>query len=232
MHLQESYIIVHIRYCWSPFFSQIHIAVSLYEPHLSALSTNLERLGIDLRIPTNKNSETRLHLKREISARNAGRLKSFCTVNEIPISLKTLRQIALPLFTRVDVGVASAALGRPASRLAMLDLGVPEQLRENCRKLRDIYKDAKKHKEKIQRALESRVLPSSLKCTYKNGGFDEEQIQMLEHWVDELGENVSPCQLLSLYSELTARVLHLHAQISSRHVLPDSKRHCWRSTMS
>ncbi len=158
----------------------------------------MERLGIDLRIPPNKNSEPRrIQLKREISAGNAGRLKSVCTVNEIPISLKTLRQIALPLFTRVDVGVASAALGRPASRLAIIDMGVPEQLRENCRKLRDSYVDAKKHKEKIKRALESRVLPSSLKCAYKNGGFDEEQIQMLEHWVDELGENVSPCQLLS-----------------------------------
>ncbi len=118
-------------------------------------------------------------------------------MNEIPISLKTLRQIALPLFTRVDVGVASAALGRPASRLAMLDMGVPERLKQNCREMRDNYKDAKKHKENIKRALESRVLPSSLKGANKNGGFDEEQIQMLEHWVDELGKNVSPFQLLS-----------------------------------
>lgn len=117
-------------------------------------------------------------------------------MNEIPISLKTLRQIASPLFTRVDVAVASAALGRPASRLAMLDMGVPESLKQNCRELRDSYKDAKKHKEKIKRALESRVLPSSLKGGTKNGGFDEEQIQMLEHWVDELGERVALCQLL------------------------------------
>jgi hypothetical protein len=35
-----------------------------------------------------------------------------------------------------------------------------------------------------------------LKGGNKNGGFDEEQLQMLEHWVDELGEHVASWQLL------------------------------------
>ena len=172
------------------------IAVNLYEPHISAISTYFERVGIDPNtILSNEHPESRcIRLKRVLSAGNAGRLKSFCTVNEIPVPLKTLRQIALPLFTRVDVGVASAALGRSASRLAMLDMGVPEGLKKNCMELRDTYKQAKKHKEKIKRGLESRVLPSSLKGGNTNGGFDEEQIQMLEHWVDELGEHVSFCR--------------------------------------
>lgn len=174
--------------------------MNVFEPHLSAISTNLERLGIDLCLLPNGNSESRqIQLKRVLYAGIAGRLKSFCTVNEIPISLKTLRQISLPLFTQVDVGVASAALGRPSSRLTMLDMGVPESLKQNCRELRDNYKDAMKHKEKIKRALESRVLPSSLKGGYMNGGFNEEQLQMLEHWVGELGEHVAPFQL-SLYA--------------------------------
>lgn len=167
-----------------------NIAVNLYEPHISAISTYFERVGIDPHILSNEHPESRcMQLKRVLSAGNAGRLKSFCTVNKIPVPLKTLRQIALPLFTQVDVGVASAALGRSASRLAMLDMGVPEGLKQNCMELRDTYKQAKKHKEKIKRGLESRVLPSSLKGGNTNGGFDEEQIQMLEHWVDELGEH-------------------------------------------
>lgn len=165
--------------------------MNLYEPHISAISANLERVGIDTSsVLSNENSESRqLQLKRILSVGSSGRLKSFCTVNGIPIPLKTLRQIALPLFTRVDVGVASAALGRPSSRLAIVDIGVPESLKQNCVELRTNYRDAKKYKEKIKRGIESRILPASLRGS-KMGGFDEEQIKLLEHWVDELGKHL------------------------------------------
>lgn len=167
-----------------------HSAATLYEPHLSAVQTNLLRFGIDPDILVYQKSKVSLlHLKRTLSSTNSsGRLKSVCRINGKHISLKTLRQIAAPLFTRVDVGVASAALGRPASRLTILDMGVPESIKQNCAKMRDIYKEARKRRAKIKQDLDSRVLPSSLQGNSNDAGLDEEQMKLVEHWVDELGE--------------------------------------------
>ena len=163
-------------------------AANLYEPQLQIVSSNLQRYGIDPSLLFHENPTVgQLHLKRTLTPSNSGRLKSVCRINGIMCSLKTLRQIAAPLFTRVDVAVASAALGRPSSRLTVVDVGVPESIKQNCAKLRDIYKDAKKQTERIKHELKSRVLPSSLQGNSNNeAGFDEEQMKLLEHWVDEL----------------------------------------------
>jgi len=191
--------------------SSVEVAAKLYEPQLTAVSNTLQKFGINPSILFNDEQQQQqsrddddciykyndncghLYLKRTlISNYTTGgrRLKSVCKINNKHISLKTLRQIASPLFTRVDVGVASSALGRPASRLIMLDMGVPDVLKRFCCKLRDGYKGARKCREGIVRELESRVLPSSLRRDNNSGndnaGFDEEQIELLEHWVDEL----------------------------------------------
>jgi len=163
--------------------------VNLYEPHLTSVSTALRRLGIDPTILDNEQSDAgQLRLKRTLSATDSGRLKSACRINGKHISLKTLRQISAPLFTRVDVAAASAALGRPAARLTMLDMGVADSLKQNCAMMRDLYREKRKEKERLKRDLESRVLPSSLQSSSTDAGFDEEQMELLEHWVDELGE--------------------------------------------
>eukprot|EP00581_Thalassiosira_minuscula_P005651 CAMPEP_0183740896 /NCGR_PEP_ID=MMETSP0737-20130205/60760_1 /TAXON_ID=385413 /ORGANISM="Thalassiosira miniscula, Strain CCMP1093" /LENGTH=808 /DNA_ID=CAMNT_0025976067 /DNA_START=36 /DNA_END=2462 /DNA_ORIENTATION=- len=169
--------------------SSVELTVNLYEPQLSSVSANLRRFNIDPSILLHDDQQPNiglLHLKRTLKSNNSsGRLKSVCRINGKHCSLKTLREIASPLFTRVDVGVASSALGRPASRLTMLDMGVPDSLLQNCSRLRDDYKEARKRTEKIKYDLESRVLPSSLQRN-GNGGLDEEQMELLEHWVDEL----------------------------------------------
>jgi len=184
-------------------------AVNLHEPQLTAVSNNLQRFGIDPSILFNKKTRVccQLHLKRKLSSSNSGRLKSVCRINGKHISLKTLRQIASPLFTRVDVRVASSALGRPASRLTILDMGVPDSLKRTCSQLRDRYKEARKHTERIKHDLESRILPSSLKRNSIHVVFDEEQMKLLEHWVDELDSfesRISMFQhaMLAQYNEL------------------------------
>jgi len=188
--------------------ASVELTVNLHEPQLSAVSTNVQRFGVDSSILFNKQSKiSQLHLKRTISLSNSGRLKSVCRINGKHVSLKTLRQVAAPLFTRVDVGVASAALGRPASRLAMLDMGVPESVMQNCAQLRDTYKEARKRTKSIRRDLESRILPSSLQGNINNEGFDEEQRKLLEHWLDELDSfetRITRFQeaLLAQYNEL------------------------------
>lgn len=172
-----------------------HTAAKLYEPQLTAVLASLEQHGIDSSILYNcdidnneqSKEEAYLHLKRTLSTNDSGRVKSICSINGEHISLKTMRQMLAPLLVRVDVGVASAALGRPASRLAILDMGVPVNVIRNCIKLRDTYKEAKKNRKRIKHELESRVLPSSLQgLSSDNAGFNEEQMVMMEHWVDEL----------------------------------------------
>jgi len=196
--------------------SSVEVAAKLYEPQLTAVSNTLQKFGINPSILFNNEKQQKqsrddddcsnynyiynnncyghLHLKRTLISNDTTtgrqRLKSICKINNKHISLKTLRQIASPLFMRVDVGVASSALGRPASRLTMLDMGVSDVMKSNCCKLREGYNVARKFREGIVRELESRVLPSSLRRDNNygvdNAGFDEEQIELLEHWVDEL----------------------------------------------
>lgn len=174
--------------CTSNVTLQTRAAVNLHEPHLSAVSKTLQRFGIDPSILNKEDNVGKLHLRRTFSTADSGRLKSVCRINDKHISLKTLRQIAAPLFTRVDVGVASSALGIPASRLTILDMGVPEVLKRECIETREKYKGARGHTERIKRDLQSRVLPSSLQRSSENEGLDEEQLELMKHWVDELGE--------------------------------------------
>ena len=172
--------------------------MNLYEPHLSAVSTALENFGIDPSIlfqwavegDVKKQSEAgQLQVQRTLMLSNSGRLKSVCRINGRHLSLKSLRNIVAPLFTRVDVGAASAALGRPASRLAMIDMGVSERLKQTCVQSREKYKEARKSTEKIKHDLESRILPSSLQRKGRNSDFEDDQVELLGHWVEELGES-------------------------------------------
>jgi DNA repair ATPase RecN len=175
--------------------TSISLVAHLYEPHLSAVSTSLRRYGIDPTIILRNDEisdETygELQLERILSSQSGetkGRLKSLCRINGRHCSLQTIRDIVGPLFARVDVGVASAALGRPSARLTMLDIGVPNSLRRSCIQRREAYVDARKLREKIEHDLKSRILPAAL----RNGsdgsdGFDEEQLKQLRYWVDEL----------------------------------------------
>ncbi|KAL3777277.1 hypothetical protein ACHAW5_006346 [Stephanodiscus triporus] len=176
--------------------SSVELVANLYEPHLAAVSTTLRRYGIDptilLRRRDGEDSEVagELRLERTLvgSGGDSGRVKSACRINGRHVSLATMREVAGPLFVRVDVGVASAALGRPASRLTMLDTGVPDGVRWDCARLRDVYVEARKRREGMEHDLASRILPSALRGGNENdrGGFDEGQMKLLRHWVDEL----------------------------------------------
>ena len=167
--------------------------VNLFEPHLSAISASLKSFGVDpntLYTESSIDSPTmgRLHLSRIIQHGDAnGRMKSACRINGRHVSLKTLRAVSSPLFTRVDVSTASAALSRPNSRLEMIDTGVSGVLRRECIGCRDEYLRAKTRRRRIQKELEERVLPMGM----QRGGAigSEEEVELLKHWVDELGKS-------------------------------------------
>jgi hypothetical protein len=196
--------------------SSVELVAILHEPHLTSVSNRMSRFGIDpttIAPPLHTSSRDgekiidghlppppsglcgELRLERTLVGVSGGRSRSVCRINGRHVSLRTLRDVAGPLFARVDVGAASAALGRSASRLTMLDTGVPCGLRRDCASRRDAYATAKKCREGIERDLGSRVLPSGLSRRGgggdggDGGGYDEGQMSMLRHWVDELGES-------------------------------------------
>ena len=216
----------------------------MHEPQLSAVETSLQQYGIDPSILYLNGDQSKeggnLHLKRTLTAINSRRLKSVCSINGKHVSLKTLRQVTAPLFVRVDVGVASAALGNAASRLAILDMGISEQLIQNCIKFRNNYKEAKKNRERIKHELESRILPSSLQGNSNNVdmGFDEEQMQLMEHWVDELDSfeiriNRFQEALLTQYNELLSDELNTESGSSSIvKILHNLQKASWGGTES
>ena len=174
--------------------SRIDLTVRLCEPHLSIVSRSLQDFGIDPLILFQHQTDDAsgdeyevgyLHLQRTLLG-HSGKLKSICRINNKQVSLKTLREITAPLFTRVDVGVAAGALARSASRLAMIDIGVDGSIKQKCLQARKLYTDATKRRQKIKKELESRILPASMEGSSHSTDLEEEQIEMLEHWVDEL----------------------------------------------
>lgn len=172
--------------------TSVALVANLYEPHLTAVSTSLRRHGIDPTIILRNDEiseetfgELRLERILSSSGETKGRLKSLCRINGRHCSLQTIRDIVGPLFARVDVGVASAALGRPSARLTMLDTGVPDSLKRSCIRRREAYVEARKIREKMEHDLKSRILPAALRSN-GNDGFDEEQLKQLRYWVDEL----------------------------------------------
>ena len=208
------------------------------------METSLQQYGIDPSILYINGDQSKeggnLHLKRTLTTINSGRLKSVCSINGKHVSLKTLRQVTAPLFVRVDVGVASAALGNAASRLAILDMGISEQLIQNCIKFRNNYKEAKKNREIIKHELESRILPSSLQGNSNkvDMGFDEEQMQLMEHWVEELDSfeiriNRFQEALLTQYNELLSDELNAESGSSSIvKILHNLQKASWGGTES
>lgn len=180
--------------------SWVELIVRLCEPHLSIVSRRLQQFGIDPLILYHQHTEDTthpasddnedavgyLHLQRTLVAGSSTKLKSNCRINEKHVSLKTLREITSPLFTTVDVGVAAGALARPASRLAMLDIGVEDSIKQQCMKSRNAYKEATKRRKKIKKELESRILPSSMQGNAYGSDLEQEQTELLQHWVDEL----------------------------------------------
>lgn len=173
--------------------SGVELVVNLLEPHLSAVSSSLKQFGVDPEILNNEQSLGQLHLSRIIQRADAsGRMKSLCRINGKHVSLKTLRSISSPLFTRVDVATASAALSRPASRLAMIDTGVSDALKRECLECRNEYERAKKKRRQLEKELEERVLPEGMQRSV-GGPISEEDMELLQHWIDELGESFRLC---------------------------------------
>jgi len=166
----------------------VNLVANLHEPHLSVVSSSLKQFGVDPEILYKDQSKCQLHLTRTIQRTGdaSGRMKTLCRINGKHVSLKTLRCVASPLFTRVDVATASAALARPTSRLMMIDTGVSAELKQACVECKNQYEKTKKRRRRIEKDLEERILPVGMQRG--NGPVSEEDMEILSHWIFELGE--------------------------------------------
>ena len=155
--------------------------------HFSFVSKKLSRMGID---PAGiLDSGVMLSLKRVISITPTGksqRMKSTCFINGHSVPLKVLKAIASPLIAIVNAPAAATALGKPALRLSMIDSGVPSSALAWVHKLQSVYRKAKQYRESLEKELQNQVLPASMTKRGIDEDANEEQFELLRHWIEEL----------------------------------------------
>ena len=161
--------------------------IQLSKPHISMVEATLEGFGVesDVLVAGETEGTVMLSLCRSLSlqtGRKSKRLKSTCEINGRSVTLKTLRAVAAPLLTVVDAAAAAAALSRPNARLGVIDTAVSKLVKTRALKAKNEYRRARRHRESLERELKSQVLPPS----YSPGADDEDAIEMLRHWVEEL----------------------------------------------
>jgi len=165
----------------------VEMTIQLDEPHLSMVGLACNRIGLDASEILSQDGK--LVLKRALSLQSSKsssskpRLKSTCEINGRTITLKAMKAIAGPLLTIVDAAVAAAALSKPNLRLAVIDTAVPIAIKSETLRTKTAYRKARRQREKLERELNSQVLPPSYS---HSDNPNDEAIEMLRHWVDEL----------------------------------------------
>jgi DNA repair ATPase RecN len=190
------------------------LVLALYDPaHVSMLSKMLRKLKMDaesilqagMKVDeeraesdpgcTMDESVYYVRLKRTLSLLNGQRVRSACSINGHPVTLKVMKAIGAPLVAIVDAPAAAAALGREKSRLMMLDAGVPPQVLLRLRQLQTTYRRARMRTHSLEKELARRTLPRSVRDRDSDGGdfdietiegFDDETLNLMQHWVEEL----------------------------------------------
>jgi DNA repair ATPase RecN len=146
----------------------------------------LERMGVDpspMLGTGQAGVPVTLKLKRSLLlSDSSGRIKSACSINDQSVTLKILKSVGAPLLAIVNAPAAASALGRPGSRMAMLDTAVPSVVLTWVRQLQANYLKCRKAREKLEHELATRTLPISMNIN----GDDEKDLKLLRHWIDEL----------------------------------------------
>lgn len=167
-------------------YAEGEIILKLTEPHLSFV----EKMMVENSISLDKLKVTdgfgSLVVRRKISSAKSGSkslIKSECSVNGKTVTLKTLKTITSQLIAIVDASAAAVMLSQPQARMNIIDTGVPSDLQSKTRRLKIAYRNARKNRERIERELANRVLPSSF-----NQERDGQDLELYRHWIDELDD--------------------------------------------
>jgi len=171
-------------------YAAIKVVLKLGEPHLSATMNLMQNNGLDptLVSDTIKNGEatlqlTRMIIENETKGKVKRQLKSICKVNGKLVTLKTLKVVVTPLIAIVDASAAGAALKDPKARMQIIDSGVKACTLSRAQEAKKEYRKCRQHREKIEKELANRVLPSSF-----SSELDDSNTEMIQHWEDEIDE--------------------------------------------
>jgi DNA repair ATPase RecN len=160
------------------------VIFKLTEPHLSFVKKVMAENDVnpDLLTIQGDNGFGTLVLNRKIFAVRSGttsKIKSECRINGKNVTLKKLMALTSPLIAIVDASAAASMLAQPQARMNIIDTGVPSDILSDARKCKIAYRNARKSRERIERELADRVLPSS----FTDGDAD---LELYRHWIDEL----------------------------------------------
>ena len=163
----------------------VEMVLRLSEPHISMVQRSLSAIGLDpgtLFDSKADDSMGTLTLRRELVVAEK-RLKSICTINGHTVSLTGLRIVASPLLAIVDASAAAVALAKQHSRMSIIDTAVPDPIISYARLTKAEYRKCRGYRQKLEQELSNRVLPVSI---LNEDGDDDKDIELLQHWVDEL----------------------------------------------
>lgn len=172
-------------------YAAVKVVIRLTEPHITATTNMLQEVGLDPSLITSTIDEhqtaklelTRMIIENETKSSKRKQLKSICKINGKLTTLKVLKYLITPLIAIVDASAASSALKDPKARMAILDSGVDSNVLKHAKETRKRYRECRQYREKLEKELQNRILPSSF-----SNGFDEGDIEMLRHWIDEIDD--------------------------------------------
>ena len=164
--------------------------IKLTEPHLSLTLKLMEEAGLDPTLISDTTKDgvatlqlTRMIIENETKGKAKATLKSICKVNGKLVTLKALKTIVTPLIAIVDAPAAAAALAKPKARMDIINTGVKRLILSRARVAKKEYRDKRQNRERIERELANRVLPSSF-----SSSTDGENMELLQHWIDEIDD--------------------------------------------
>jgi DNA repair protein RecN (Recombination protein N) len=163
----------------------VEIVLLVKEPHLSFVHETLSEMGVATDTECHDNQEILLlTLRRTLVRSSTGRartkLKSICTINGHPVSLKALSALTSPLLVVTDAAAAASVLSQPGARLSILDTGVNLSVLQFFAASRRQYQQRRKARKEIERDLSNRVLPQSFSMD------SEEDLELVNHWISEI----------------------------------------------
>lgn len=165
--------------------AMVEMEISLEGPYVSSAVQAFENLGLDTQSLCKDLQSTScvLQLRRVLllSPKAGSRVKSVCYVNGQQVTIKTLSELASPLVAVVDASTAASALAQQKARMAVLDTAVTPACLANVRETMENYRRCREERERWELALASMTLPSSFSPD------DAEDIELLNHWIGELG---------------------------------------------
>jgi len=172
-------------------FATGEVSLKLSEPHITLTRNRLSEFGLDSEILEKSDDLVELVFKRTMERSSVkksggkGRLRNKCKINGKEVTLKVLRAIASPLIITVDAVSAASALSQLKARIGIVDANITSNVSEKVRSTSDVYREARKVRENLEKELEDRIMPAS----FSSNNLDEvKDLELLQHWIDEFDE--------------------------------------------